>query len=186
MRSGSKVGSRGYKSMIASTNDAYCPTLRRDHQIGAARRRELGARDRARRPGRRRDRRRHARRHRRRLPPRRRARSPPATTAASSARTTSICARSWPARRRVSGGRRARLRAPLDGTGRLRASVLAGEWIAALSAAELAAPGRCRGQRRQRALGDLFAVAATPPAHPLRSATSAAHAPRRRHDRRRA
>ena len=27
-RSGSKVGSRGYKSMIASTNDAYCPTLR--------------------------------------------------------------------------------------------------------------------------------------------------------------
>jgi formylmethanofuran--tetrahydromethanopterin N-formyltransferase len=28
LRSGSKVGSRGYKSMIASTNDAYCPTLR--------------------------------------------------------------------------------------------------------------------------------------------------------------
>jgi formylmethanofuran--tetrahydromethanopterin N-formyltransferase len=28
VRSGSKVGSRGYKSMIASTNDAYCPTLR--------------------------------------------------------------------------------------------------------------------------------------------------------------
>jgi len=27
-RSGSKVGSRGYKSMIASTNHAYCPTLR--------------------------------------------------------------------------------------------------------------------------------------------------------------
>jgi formylmethanofuran--tetrahydromethanopterin N-formyltransferase len=27
-RSGSKVGSRGYKSMVASTNDAYCPTLR--------------------------------------------------------------------------------------------------------------------------------------------------------------
>jgi formylmethanofuran--tetrahydromethanopterin N-formyltransferase len=27
-RSGSKVGSRGYASMIASTNDAYCPTLR--------------------------------------------------------------------------------------------------------------------------------------------------------------
>lgn len=28
VRSGSKVGSRRYKKMIASTNDAYCPTLR--------------------------------------------------------------------------------------------------------------------------------------------------------------
>ena len=28
VRSGSKVGARGYKNMIASTNDAYCPTLR--------------------------------------------------------------------------------------------------------------------------------------------------------------
>ena len=28
VRSGSKVGSRSYKGMIASTNDAYCPTLR--------------------------------------------------------------------------------------------------------------------------------------------------------------
>jgi formylmethanofuran--tetrahydromethanopterin N-formyltransferase len=28
VRSGSKVGARGYKGMIASTNDAYCPTLR--------------------------------------------------------------------------------------------------------------------------------------------------------------
>jgi formylmethanofuran--tetrahydromethanopterin N-formyltransferase len=28
VRSGSKVGSRGYTGMIASTNDAYCPTLR--------------------------------------------------------------------------------------------------------------------------------------------------------------
>ncbi len=28
VRSGSKVGARSYKSMIASTNDAYCPTLR--------------------------------------------------------------------------------------------------------------------------------------------------------------
>ena len=28
VRSGSKIGSRGYKSMIASTNDAFCPTLR--------------------------------------------------------------------------------------------------------------------------------------------------------------
>jgi formylmethanofuran--tetrahydromethanopterin N-formyltransferase len=28
VRSGSKVGSRHYKKMIASTNDAYCPTLR--------------------------------------------------------------------------------------------------------------------------------------------------------------
>jgi formylmethanofuran--tetrahydromethanopterin N-formyltransferase len=27
-RSGSKVGSRRYKSLAASTNDAYCPTLR--------------------------------------------------------------------------------------------------------------------------------------------------------------
>jgi len=28
VRSGSKVGSRSYKNMIASTNDAFCPTLR--------------------------------------------------------------------------------------------------------------------------------------------------------------
>src|SRR5688500_6799579 len=28
VRSGSKVGARGYNGMIASTNDAYCPTLR--------------------------------------------------------------------------------------------------------------------------------------------------------------
>ena len=28
VRSGSKVGARGYTGMIASTNDAYCPTLR--------------------------------------------------------------------------------------------------------------------------------------------------------------
>jgi formylmethanofuran--tetrahydromethanopterin N-formyltransferase len=27
-RSGSKIGSRSYKSLVASTNDAYCPTLR--------------------------------------------------------------------------------------------------------------------------------------------------------------
>jgi formylmethanofuran--tetrahydromethanopterin N-formyltransferase len=27
-RSGSKIGSRRYKSLVASTNDAYCPTLR--------------------------------------------------------------------------------------------------------------------------------------------------------------
>jgi formylmethanofuran--tetrahydromethanopterin N-formyltransferase len=28
VRSGSKVGARHYTNMIASTNDAYCPTLR--------------------------------------------------------------------------------------------------------------------------------------------------------------
>jgi formylmethanofuran--tetrahydromethanopterin N-formyltransferase len=28
VRSGSKVGAKSYKKMIASTNDAYCPTLR--------------------------------------------------------------------------------------------------------------------------------------------------------------
>ena len=28
VRSGSKVGARNYKNMVASTNDAYCPTLR--------------------------------------------------------------------------------------------------------------------------------------------------------------
>ena len=28
VRSGSKVGARGYTGMIASTNDAYCPTVR--------------------------------------------------------------------------------------------------------------------------------------------------------------
>ena len=50
VRSGSKVGARGYKGMIASTNDAYCPTLRPLDGVGAAGRRELGAGDRARRP----------------------------------------------------------------------------------------------------------------------------------------
>src|SRR5579862_4226459 len=34
VRSGSKVGAKHYKNMIASTNDAYCPTLR--GQIGVA------------------------------------------------------------------------------------------------------------------------------------------------------
>jgi formylmethanofuran--tetrahydromethanopterin N-formyltransferase len=34
VRSGSKVGSRRIKSMIASTNDAYCPTLRAVTQSG--------------------------------------------------------------------------------------------------------------------------------------------------------
>jgi formylmethanofuran--tetrahydromethanopterin N-formyltransferase len=34
VRSGSKVGARRYKNMIASTNDAYCPTLR--GRIGVA------------------------------------------------------------------------------------------------------------------------------------------------------
>jgi formylmethanofuran--tetrahydromethanopterin N-formyltransferase len=28
VRSGSKVGARGYPGMVASTNDAYCPTLK--------------------------------------------------------------------------------------------------------------------------------------------------------------
>jgi formylmethanofuran--tetrahydromethanopterin N-formyltransferase len=28
VRSGSKVGARHYRGMIASTNDAYCPTIR--------------------------------------------------------------------------------------------------------------------------------------------------------------
>jgi formylmethanofuran--tetrahydromethanopterin N-formyltransferase len=35
VRAGSKVGAKKYKNMIASTNDAYCPTLR-----GRERRRE--------------------------------------------------------------------------------------------------------------------------------------------------
>ena len=46
VRSGSKVGSRRIKSMIASTNDAYCPTLRAVTETAAARGRQLGARDR--------------------------------------------------------------------------------------------------------------------------------------------
>ncbi len=36
VRSGSKVGSRRIKSMIASTNDAYCPTLRATTQTALA------------------------------------------------------------------------------------------------------------------------------------------------------
>ena len=38
VRSGSKVGSR-YKKLRASTNDAYCPTLRGAGEVGAAGRR---------------------------------------------------------------------------------------------------------------------------------------------------
>ena len=48
VRSGSKVGSR-YKKLQASTNDAYCPTLRGLVKIGAARGRQRRLRDRHRR-----------------------------------------------------------------------------------------------------------------------------------------
>ena len=54
--------------MIASTNDAYCPTLRAVTKTGTAGGRELGARDRAQRPRRRRDRQRDAGGHRRGVP----------------------------------------------------------------------------------------------------------------------
>ena len=37
VRSGSKVGSRRIKSMIASTNDAFCPDAPRGHRVGACR-----------------------------------------------------------------------------------------------------------------------------------------------------
>jgi formylmethanofuran--tetrahydromethanopterin N-formyltransferase len=36
VRSGSKVGARHYKKMIASTNDAYCPTLRGRSDVASA------------------------------------------------------------------------------------------------------------------------------------------------------
>jgi formylmethanofuran--tetrahydromethanopterin N-formyltransferase len=36
VRSGSKVGARRYKKMIASTNDAYCPTLRGCRRVKSA------------------------------------------------------------------------------------------------------------------------------------------------------
>ena len=45
VRSGSKVGARSYKGMIASTNDAYCPTLRPRTASAAAGRRQFGAGD---------------------------------------------------------------------------------------------------------------------------------------------
>ena len=74
VRAGSKVGAKKYKNMIASTNDAYCPTLRgRDgvtSQIPDGC--ELGARDRRRRARSRRHRERDARRPRSRVPPWRR------------------------------------------------------------------------------------------------------------------
>ena len=45
-----RSGARGYKGMIASTNDAYCPDrCGRCTTVGAAGRRQVGARDRARR-----------------------------------------------------------------------------------------------------------------------------------------
>ena len=47
-RSGSKVGSRRYKSLVASTNDAYCPTLRPLTDSSLPDDVQLGARDRAR------------------------------------------------------------------------------------------------------------------------------------------
>ena len=83
------------RSMIASTNDAYCPTLAADDRIGAGGRRELRARDRPRRPERRRHQRRDARGHSTRRAVLACARSRPATTAATSAVTTSTCGRSW-------------------------------------------------------------------------------------------
>ena len=63
VRAGSKVGAKRYKKMIASTNDAYCPTLRGRAGVDerAARGRELGAGDRGGRPGPSRDRERPAR-----------------------------------------------------------------------------------------------------------------------------
>src|SRR5258708_11583833 len=36
VRSGSKVGAKHYKKMIASTNDAYCPTLRGRADVASA------------------------------------------------------------------------------------------------------------------------------------------------------
>ena len=95
VRSGSKVGSRRTKKMIASTNDAYCPTLRAvtatalPDTVNSVLEIVLDGLDapaiaRAMRVG-----------HRRRVPRRRASRSRPATTAASSGRTTSTCARSW-------------------------------------------------------------------------------------------
>ena len=50
VRSGSKVGAKKYKTMIASTNEAFCADTARDHEDGAAERSELRARDRARWP----------------------------------------------------------------------------------------------------------------------------------------
>ena len=49
VRAGSKVGSK-YKGLKASTNDAYCPTLRGAVKSAAARGRERGVRNRLRRP----------------------------------------------------------------------------------------------------------------------------------------
>ncbi len=48
VRAGSKVGAKKYKNMIASTNDAYCPTLRGRSGVetSAAGARQLGAGDR--------------------------------------------------------------------------------------------------------------------------------------------
>jgi formylmethanofuran--tetrahydromethanopterin N-formyltransferase len=33
VRAGSKVGAKNYKKLPASTNDAYCPTIRRRHGV---------------------------------------------------------------------------------------------------------------------------------------------------------
>ena len=92
-RSGSKVGSK-YKGAIASTNDAYCPTLKGSRPQRTRRRHRLGAGDRYRRPHLRCCRRRHARRpcRHRRSSGRSAARcaSAPAITAASSGRITTI------------------------------------------------------------------------------------------------
>ena len=73
VRAGSKVGAKNYKNMIASTNDAYCPTLR--GRPGVTSQIPAGAnsvRDRRRRTRPRRDRGRDARGPRRRVPSRRR------------------------------------------------------------------------------------------------------------------
>ena len=57
VRAGSKVGAKNYKKLSASTNDAYCPTIRGRHGVKTrvAGGRELRARNRHRRLGPRRD-----------------------------------------------------------------------------------------------------------------------------------
>ena len=97
--------------MIASTNDAFCPTLRAitksalPEGVNSVLEIVINGTDATV------DRRRHAGRESMRPAARRRVHHAPATTAASSARITSSCARSWAGRVRMSGGLTARLRA---------------------------------------------------------------------------
>ena len=150
VRSGSKVGARGYKGMIASTNDAYCPTVRPLTETRARRRRQRGAGDRPRRVERRGDRRRDAHGHRRGVPAGR-----PRDLGGQLRRQAGPVPLPFAHGDGVSDGVSLTLRAPLDQ--RVDAEGLTPDRCASLTEAQIAALPILVGGRAA-AVGDLFDV----------------------------